>query len=240
MAVIEAYIDESAKTLIGRPVYAVGGFLGTRDEWRRFEEIWQPALDAAGIAYYHGKDSKCDKLRGPMVSAIRSSGVRGFTNSVFKDEYAQGGKELKATLGNHYAFLCASMALHIRNWARETGNGPIAYVLEDGQPNVEHVLRVIRQLVGSDAMSVACAGKRDFVGLQVADFLAHHTAALDVGLVWIQKLLGEGPGHVKWGHLNQDGIALMSNGMRDILRRYRHAKRQRKEAIKALRKAPGD
>lgn len=56
---IEAYIDESAKTLVGRPVYAVGGFVGTREQWRRFGETWQPELDAAGVPYYHGKDGKC-------------------------------------------------------------------------------------------------------------------------------------------------------------------------------------
>lgn len=235
LAVIEAYIDESAKTLVGRPVYAVSAFIGTRDQWSRFEDAWQPILELAGIDYYHGKDGKCDTLRRPMVSTIRSSGVRGFTNSVFQDEYAKAGKELKSTLGNHYAFLALNMALQIREWARRTGSGPVAYVLEDGQPNIEHVLRVIKTIVGDDAAAVACAGKREFVGLQAADFLAHHTAALDVGLAWIMQLLGDGPGQVMWGHLDPAGIDMASNGVQHLMRRHRHQKQQKKREAKAAR-----
>jgi hypothetical protein len=237
VAVIEAYFDESAKILIGKPVYAVGAFFGTRDEWRHFEQIWQPVLDVAGISYYHGKNSKCDKLRRPMVSAIRSSGVRGVTQSVFRDDYIKGGgRELKSILGNHYAFLCVSAALYIRDWTRRTNNGPIAVVLEDGQPNVEHVARVIHELLGADVVSVASAGKRDFLGLQAADFLAHHTAALDVGLAWVQPMLGDGPGQVMWGHLEPRGIATMTRGMKRVLGEYRHKKKQRKRAAKATNK----
>ena len=236
VAVIEAYIDESAKTLLGRSLYAVAAFIGTREQWKRFEEIWAPVLEVAGIPYYHGKDSKCDKLRRPMISAIRASGVRGFTNSAFQDEYAKASKDMKSTLGNHYAFLAVSMALHVREWAKRNNAGPVAYVLEDGQPNVEHVIRAIRTLVGPDAASVACAGKKDFVGLQVADFLAHHTAAIDVGLVWIQQLLGDGPGQVMWGHLDPSGIDIVSTGTTRILREHRHKKQKVKNLKKRIRR----
>lgn len=230
---IEAYIDESAKTLAGRPVYSVGGFIGTRDEWRRFEELWTPELIGAGVPCYHGKDNKCDRLRLPMVQTIQSSGVRGLLATVFQDEYTEAGHELKSTLGNHYAFLAVHMALTIRDWARKNGGGPIAYVLEDGQPNVEHVMRVIRTLTGGDAASVACAGKRDFTGLQAADFVAHHGAALDVGLAWITQLLGDGPGQIIWGHLDPTGIELASKGLRHLLQRHRHVKVQRKRQRRA-------
>ncbi len=231
MAVIEVYIDESAKTLVGKPIYAVGALFGTRDQWRLFEQIWRPVLDVSGLDCYHGKEKKCDKLRRPMVSAIQSSGIRGVTNSVFRDEYEKGGSnELKSTLGNQYAFLCVSVALHIRNWAKQNNVGPIAYILEDGQANVEHVIRAIRSLIGPDAASVACAGKRDFLGLQAADFLAHHTAALDHGLAWIHPLLGDGPGQVMWGHLDVNGIAHMTKGMKPLLRSHRHEKTQRKKS----------
>ena len=236
VAVIEAYIDESAKTLIGRPLYAVSGAVGIREEWKQFEAIWEPVLDVAGVPYYHGKDRKCDRLRRPMVSAIQSSGVRGFTSTTFEDEYSKAGNDLKSLLGNHYAFLALSMALHIRDWAKRANVGPVAYVLEDGQPNVEHVITAIKTLVGPDAASVAFAGKRDFVGLQVADFLAHHTAALDKGLVWINELLGDGPGQVMWAHLDPSGINTASLGMTQALRRHRHRKTQAKRKRKALKK----
>lgn len=235
VAVIEAYIDESAKTLLGRSLWAVSAFIGTHDQWSRFDEIWRPVLDAAGIPYYHGKDSKCDKLRRPMISAIRSAGVRGFTSTAFQDEFVKASVELRSTLGNHYAFLALAMALHIRDWAKRNNLGPVAYVIEDGQPNVEHVIRLIKTQIGPDAASVAYAGKRDFVGLQVADFLAHHTAAMDVGLVWLQKLLGGGPGQVMWAHLDPSGIERASKGMTHLLKRQRHLKTRRKRELKATR-----
>ena len=107
---IEADIDESAKTLLGRPLYAVAGLFGTREQ-RRFEDVWSPVIDAAGVDFYHGKDPGCDRLRRPMVSAIRSAGVRGITATAFQDEFAKAGIELKSMLGNHYAFLAVSMGI---------------------------------------------------------------------------------------------------------------------------------
>ena len=231
---IEAYIDESAKTLLGRPLYAVAGLFGTREQWRRFEDVWSPVIDAAGVDFYHGKDPGCDRLRQPMVSAIRSAGVRGITATAFQDEFAKAGIELKSMLGNHYAFLAVSMARQVRDWARRANAGPVAYVLEDGQPNIEHVMKVIKTLIGPDAASVSRAAKRDYLGLQAADFLAHQSAALDQGLVWLQQLLGDGHGQVMWGHLDAGGIEKASVGMAQLLRRHRHQKtnlkRERKRA----------
>lgn len=239
VAVIEAYIDESQKPLLGRQLYAVSGFFGTHEQWQRFGEIWQSVLDATEIAYYHGKDPKCDKLRAPMISAIRASGIQGLTASLWRDEFAKGGHALKSVIGNHYAFQALWMALTIRTWAKQNGHGPIAYILEDGQPNIEHVLRMIRTEIGADAAAVACAGKRDFIGLQAADFLAHHTAAMDVGLAWVTQLLGEGPGCVKWGNLDPKDLDVLSRKMEDHQRQRRRHKSQAKRERRAAKARGG-
>jgi hypothetical protein len=236
VAVIEAYLDEASKTLIGRPVEAVSGFIGTRDQWKHFEDIWSTVLEATGIPYYHGKDPKCHKLRKPMVSAIRASGIRGFTATAFRDEYRQAGPEMKSLLGNHYSFLALGLSVNIRKWAQANNAGPVAFVLEDGQPNVEHVMRLIRSLGGGEVASVACANKQAFVGLQAADFLAHHSAALDKGLAWIHQLLGDGPGQVMWGHLDPNGISGTSVGMAALMRKHRHNKTQKKRAKRDARR----
>lgn len=236
VAVIEAYLDEASKTLIGRPVEAVSGFIGTRDQWQRFEDIWRPVLEAAEIPYYHGKESRCNKLRRPMVSAIRSSGIRGFTATAFRDEYKQAGPEMKSLLGNHYAFLALGLSVNIREWARRNNAGPVSFILEDGQANVEHVMRLIRSIGGDEVASVACANKQAFVGLQAADFLAHHSAALDKGLAWIHPLLGDGPGQVMWGHLDPSGISGTSVGVAALMRKHRHNKTRQKRARKDKRR----
>lgn len=229
---IEAYIDESAKTLLGRPLYSVAGLFGTCDQWRRFEDVWSAVLDTSGVAYYHGKDRKCDPLRPLMVSAIRTAGVRGITSTAFEDDFSRAGNELKSILGNHYSYLAVSIALQIRDWAKGAKVGPVTYILEDGQPNIEHVIKVINTVIGPDAASVSSAGKRDYVGLQAADFLAHQSGALDQGLAWLQQLLGDGPGQVMWGHLDSSGIARASTGMSQLLRRHRHQKSRAKRGRK--------
>jgi hypothetical protein len=234
--VIEAYLDEASKTLAGRPIEAVSAFIGTPDQWQRFAEIWRPVLSSAGVICYHGKDPKCNKLRRPMVSAIRSSGIRGFTATAFRDEYQGAGSEMKSTLGNHYSFLALGLSVNIRKWVRQNNAGPVTFILEHGQPNVEYVMRLIRTLGDSDVASVASADKRAFLGLLAADFLAHHTAALDKGLVWLQQLLGDGPGQVMWGHLDPNGISDVSAGMAGLIKKHRHAKARRKrERRKAMR-----
>src|SRR5262245_33298370 len=69
------------------------------------------------------------------------------------------------------------------------GHGPVAFVLEHGQPNVDFVRRTLEMFIAlpdHEVASVAVARKADFAALQTADLLANCYLARDSE--WFKRL----------------------------------------------------
>jgi hypothetical protein len=235
--VVEAFLDESG-THGNSPVVCVAGYMGEHEEWKRFEECWDPILRSANIDCFHAKEPRCDPLRPHLVECLKKSKIRGRIVSVgvptYKHNVAHGAKSV---IGNAYAACAFACAGKIGTLAKERNLGPVAFVIEDGQPNVEYVRATLERLIGNDdfnVASVAVAKKRDFVPLQAADFLAHVFGTNQSD--WFPRLLGDGEGMALHGHYKGEQLKQLSEGVEEIKRLYRYRKQQAKRAAKRGRK----
>ena len=230
VVVLEAYLDESGTDNTSR-IVAVACYAATHDEWMAFEHQWQPVLDAAGIDCFHGKESRCDRLRPALTENINSRRVQGLVMWVGQDDFGKAGQRFKQTLGNAYSVCAFGCALQMAAWSKENGHGQVAFVLEDGQANVEFVRATLEDMIGDDAFNVAAvavAKKRAFVPLQAADFLSHCVSTGD--RIWLERLLGDGYGRALSGQLTGDKLTELAASADEAWRQHRYRKHQAKLA----------
>lgn len=175
VAVLWAYLDESG-THKGAPVLNVAGYLGSEQEWHKFEKEWSPKLKKANVPYFHATDPDCSSLKLPLASAITKRVLQGVICSVNTNEYnLHASHQFKSVLGNAYATCAYGCALKFGKLACGV-NKKVSIVLEAGQKNIDHVERVLKIMMNNPDFCIAGvmrAIKEDFVPLQTADFLAH-------------------------------------------------------------------
>jgi hypothetical protein len=238
--VLEAYLDESG-TDERSPVVAVGCYGGHHDEWMAFEDAWNPILRCAGIDCFHATDRRCDPLWPLLLETIQARKVQGLLLSVRHDDYKViPTARFKSTLGNAYGACTFGCALQMAAWARENNHGPVAVVIEDGQPNIRFVKETLEEMIGDEAFNIAAvtiARKRDFVPLQAADFLSH-CCSLD-RMEWLRGLIGDGYGQALQGHYTPDDLRRLSQQMEEAWKQRRYGKRQARLAARAARSASG-
>jgi hypothetical protein len=185
VAVFEAFIDESG-THKGAPVVGVAGWAAQRAFWKRFLSYWDDR-------YFHAKEPKCAPLKPALYDAIVDSRLEGFVAWMKPEDYREHTTPFfKSAMGNAYAVCTYACALGICRFARDKKMGPVAFVIEDGQPNSEWVREVLEGMKTKrhfGIASVATASKRDFVELCTADFLAH---SLTSDPTWFTRLGGSG------------------------------------------------
>ena len=236
IGVIEAYLDESGTDEVS-PVVGVACYAGEHDEWLAFEEAWAPILRGAGIEYFHAQDQRCDPLWPQMLQTIQSRRIQGLLLSVRHDDYkAIPTARFKSTLGNAYGVCTFGCALQMAAWSRENNHGPVAFIIEDGQPNIGFVRDTLESMIGDEVFNVAAvtvARKQDFVPLQAADFLSH-CCSID-RIEWLRRLVGDGYGHALQGHLTRADLVRLSGQMEQAWRQHRFRKRQAKLAARSAR-----
>jgi len=234
---VEAYIDESGTDGRG-PGVCVAGYLGHRDAWRDFERAWRRQLRRAGVECFHAKERSSHPLWEPMLRQILGSSLRGMMVTVAHDNYRSlMGHRPRSTVGNQYAACTYGCAMKLCGLAKRLSMGPVAVVIEDGQPNVEFVVRTLGLLIGSthNVASVTIAKKSDFLPLQTADFLAHCGATYQRD--WLEILIGEGAGRAYHGHYDKRALQRISRGIDNLWKRAKHQKQQARLAARLARRA---
>lgn len=234
VVVIRAYMDEGGMHAES-PIVCVATYAGTEPEWAAFETAWEPYLRGAGIDWFHASDPRCDTLRSPLLETMEARTIYGSLCSVGKEDYARyASHQFRSSFGNAYALCAWSSALEVCKWAKACGLGDVAFAIEDGQPNVGFVAKLLEAMIGDDDYNVGAVTvvkKRSFVPLQCADFLAHVCGTYD--RQWLQRLIQ--PGRAVHAHPNAQQIVELSQEVRDVWRQYRHRQRIEKNLRRVAR-----
>ena len=214
-----AYLDESGVDGYW-PHVAVAGYVGTREQWALFETKWQACLDGAGLTHFHAKDRRSRPLWNVLEQEIARAGLWGMLVTVPSQAFHRSASgRWRATVGNAYATCALACVGKLSNHARAMGWSPVRVVLDGGQPNVSHVVRLLTGQVGDQRFhvaSVATAQCRATRPLQAADYLAHIAGTHRRSR--LDRLVGEGPGKALHGHIEDNLLQHVSEQM-EVLRR---------------------
>ena len=215
LAVLTAFLDE-AGTHVGCPVVTVAGFYGNKAQWETFRTFWGPHC-----ADFHAKD--CEQKYPELFLAIEKSGINGIFFALGKDRYRNHStKQMLSRLGNEYAMCAFQCVLSI---CKDVGS-PTSFVLEQGQPNFEYVLKTLLYMLDSGETcisSVTPAKKADFIELHPADFVAHLASSGD--RQWLDKLADIH--RLKRGDIPSDTLIMVGQELACIIAK---AKRERARA----------
>jgi hypothetical protein len=215
--VLSAFLDESG-TNPETPVLSVAGFYGSKDQWEEFRNLWKSKSNG-----FHAKNSS--RLFPDLCAAIEVSKVKGMLVTVSKETYqVHASAHTKTAVGNPYsvcAFLC------ILAICKQVDNLPISFVLEQGQPNLSFVKRILEVMIDAGewcSAAVASAKKSDFIELHAADFLSHIASSHDVA--WMQRLFDAG--RLMHGHVTEQLLKDTSPQITELINRARRARREAK------------
>jgi hypothetical protein len=218
-AVYRAFLDESG-THPETPVLSVAGFVGEKDQWDVFRQKWSPHA-----ADFHAKRS--EHLFPQLFEAISASKVDGVLVTVGKENYRQyANAHMKTAVGNAYslcAFLCA---MRICDDVPIKGQ-PTSFVLEEGQPNLGFVKKILESFMDTGQLSIAAvasAKKSEFIELHAADFVSHIASAYEKE--WMQKLLDAD--RLRHGHVTEELIRENSPRITELFRQAKHARNKAK------------
>jgi hypothetical protein len=219
VAVIQAFLDESG-TNLETPVLSVAGFYGTQDQWKLFKQHWNPKADGKE---FHAKDSS--KKFPALCEAIEISEIDGILVTIGKETYKKfAGEHFKSSMGNCYAVCSFVCALAICD---RIGSQRLSIVLEQGQPNIDFVKRMLEFMMYKDfacIAAVATARKSDFIELHAGDFASHLGSTNDKP--WMQRLFDSK--RLAMTYINQEHIVRTSATVKSLIRLARAARRREK------------
>jgi len=217
IGVIEAYFDESG-THKGAKVLCVAGYIGDRKKWSL-------VLKKFNIAYFHAKDPRCNPLRPYLAKLIINSDLVAIAASINPADYKIfAGEQFKSTLGNPYSICTFACAIHIKQWLKDQDR--VSIIIEHGQPNAEHVEKMLKSLIDEPIYQIASVGiasKKEFLPLQTADFLAHVISTQDIK--WINRLVTKN--NILSAHIRGPQIISMSKQIKELIDIRRHIRKQR-------------
>jgi hypothetical protein len=143
---------------------------------------------------FHASDPRFDKYKGELADAIDASEIGGGEVCLRPHEFAQfASADLKSNMGNAYAitvFLCVTGICKLVT--SENPDAKVALILEDGQPNVLWVQRLLIAMIPEfpTIASVTVVSKSSCPQLHPADFLAHSRSTTDIQ--WMNRLFARG------------------------------------------------
>ncbi len=215
VAVIHAFLEESG-TDGNASVAGVACFYGSQEQWDSFQKIWKPALRKKSL------DAGWTAELSPALSrAIEASRLDGLLCTISKKVYMQYTREeLKSSVGNCYATCTFICALAI---SRQVNHEPVSIVLEQGQPNLALVKRILEAMIDAGEGSIAAvtsARKRDFLQLHAADFMSHAASSQD--LAWMQRLLHAG--RLRLANVTAEMLIDAAQQVKTLIERARNAR----------------
>jgi hypothetical protein len=221
----EAYLDESG-THEGSPILSVAGYFGTREQWNVFLDRW-PYIE------FHAREKKFDPLKPALADALDAAELTGIETCLRPWEFnLHANTAFKSNLGNAYAVGAFICALKICDLVKDNPDARVALVLEDGQPNVLWVQRLlIMMMLEFPIASVTVAKKSECVPLHSADFLSHSRSTTNIK--WMDRLF---LGKRVWEQ-PIDGVIFQqtSSAITELLKEHRRKKvaekRQRKKDL---------
>ena len=221
---MEAFLDESG-THSGSPIVGVAGWVGAHWQWSKFLSHW-------GEKPFHAKDPRCEPLKHGLAEAIEFAELDGFVAWMQPEDYEPNSDPVfRSAIGNAYAVCAFDCVLGICKFVPRHTTAKTAFVIEDGQSNSKFIREVLDGMKAKRSdlgiASVGLAGKKDFVQLITADFLAYSRTS---DPKWFEVLMSTG--HVAEDHITGDRMRRMSD---ELLRRYRILK-YRKQLLKRQRK----
>src|SRR5262249_32023183 len=156
------------------------------------------------------KDSKCIPLKHGLFDAMQDSELESFVAWIRPEDYrAHTTAHFKSGLGNAYAVCTFASAMGGCKFCREGNLGKITFVIESGQPNIEFVRQTLEYMQTKERYgiaSVVVAGKKDFVQLCTADFVAHSRTSDGE---WYQRLYESG--RVSHDQITPEKLSRMSH-----------------------------
>ena len=213
--VMEAFLDESG-THEGSAIVCVSAWVGARYQWKKFLSYWDGK-------YFHAKERKCNPLRQALFEAINFGELEGFTAWMHPQDYSYANDHMKSGLGNPYSLCTFACAMGVSKFCRTNDLGKVAFVVEDGQPNIEFVRSTLEYMMTKDRLgiaSVAVAKKKDFVQLCTADFLAYSRSS---DPEWSQAFANTG--RVWEDQITHEKVFRMSRQITDGLKRKKRERR---------------
>lgn len=227
----QAYLDESG-THEGAAILAAAAYFGTGEQWKIFLEKWKHE-------YFHARGSRCENLKPELADAIEASGIEGAEVYLRPHDFnVSASVDMKSNMGNAYAvaiFLCVIGISELVSATNE--NARVAFVIEDGQPNVLWAQRLLLAFMEEypTIASVTVTSKSNTPQLHPADFLAHSRSTTDK--VWMDRLFAKG--RCREMVISADIFARTSEEVKRLIRENRRRKATEKLARKVARKSEG-
>src|ERR1700683_1522900 len=127
---------------------ALGGYLGTVDQWRAFRDAWQAMLDQEGVECFHRTDMEKPfhgefKTKGwteehklpvlkELQKIIKRHTIRGIGHAVRNKAFSQlMPPQIKQTYGGPYGWCVLLEVIEVGLWARRRNQG-VNYFFEAG------------------------------------------------------------------------------------------------------------
>jgi hypothetical protein len=200
--VFTGYYDESG-THGGSPFTILAGFVGSAENWARFEREWSKVLRNHGITHLRAKqlfhrqkqhkgwkDRQIERLWNDILYVIQDRRDDFFASKTLLREddytrsYVDGGPLKRERLDSRYALCLRAFLdfnpLFFTDRGRRHAEVPVNFVLEAGHRNAPDALRVFNEVKSDKRIphrhligSISFGEKKEFPALQAADMLAY-------------------------------------------------------------------
>jgi hypothetical protein len=188
---IRAYMDESHDGA-GKKAFAIGGCLGSFDEWLILELLWDTAMDGRTFhmtdcesmhgEFSEGKGWNRDTTRElirTLISIIRGRGILSFGSSVLVEDFKEIFPDERETSLQYLCFQhCIAQLAEWASMYHET----VSFVFDqnkDFAPTAHRLfdqLRAVTQWKHADLLgTLVFQSRTTFIGLQVADLIAYES-----------------------------------------------------------------
>jgi hypothetical protein len=226
VVVMEAFVDESG-THRGSPIVSVAAWAGAQWQWKKFLSHW-------GHKSFHARKPQYAPLKHGLFQAIEFGELEGFTAWMNPSDYnIHTAQQFRNVMGNAYAMCAYACAIGVCRFARKKKLGKVAFIIEDGQPNIDFVREVLEHMKAKEHFgiaSVATASKKDFVQLCTADFLAHSRTSDEE---WFERL--DDTGRISVARITPHALGKMSEDVTQNLEKMRHQKLLLKKQRKVIK-----
>jgi hypothetical protein len=212
MFFMKAHFDASGEW----PLFAFGGYIGTRPQWKEFNRRWRPLLTTDGrVDVFHATDFEAgqkaftkekgwprerrNEVRLKLATTLYELGFTGIVVTVNVkeyDEYMTGWRREK--YGDAFTF-CVEGCIKLLGLRLRYNNisQPIAAIVEAGDKGTGKVHEAFQRAFADPADrdfyrlgSLRFAPKDHVIALQAADMMAHYFWAYQMGRVkWVDPYI---------------------------------------------------
>lgn len=192
---LRAYLD-AGYTQNETRVYYVGGYLSRWDRWVQFNKKWRAFLSKNDLPYFRTADYESRKglYKGWSIKErlaviervtflIKETVDLGMAAAITLPDYEALTDADRRLIGDAYGICASACIAKVARALRQSGvEEPVEYIFELGDTGQARVASALAKLFADERRrkrflfrSVSFEGKRDWPGLQIADFMAYET-----------------------------------------------------------------